>query len=488
MSVASDPKRTRRRRPGRALLLGLAGLVASCTLTRPSIDDCHKNSECQAAFGYGMVCVSGGRCERAAPNPRCTVALPADLLAQPGRYKGWHIYGSLMDRSSGTQLGRENAIRLALTEVDQEGGLDDGSMGFVFCNIEQSSKYDALDRTGAAVESARYLADQIGVPAIVGPSSSPDTLAVYKAVKDFGTLVISPAATSPALTGVDTPSATDDAPGLLWRTAPPDSVQGAAIAKYLIGKGVKQVAMVQEAGAYGEGLAAVFLPAFQSGGGSVQAYSFSSPGQRDAAIVSAGTDPATEVLFIASQSSDIAAFVEQANQSSDYDSKQLFLTDSAANSDLLTQAASAKAIFARIHGSRVEIPSGTVYQVFSASYNSTFGQDPAQLSYVAHTYDAAWLVFYGSAWSRFQEGGKVSGLGIARGLRHVSAGEPVPIIPSDWSKIVSSFKARESVDVAGASSSLDFDPVTEEIESVPIDIWTIAPTNDAFDVETTIQP
>ena len=392
-----------------------------------------------------------------------------------------------MDRSSGTQLGRENAIRLALTEVDQEGGLDDGSMGFVFCNIEQNAKYDALDRTGAAVASARYLADRIGVPAIVGPSSSPDTLAVYKAVKDFGTLVISPAATSPALTGVDTPSATDNDPGLLWRTAPPDSVQGAAIAKYLVGKGVKQVAMVQEAGAYGEGLAAVFLPAFQSGGGSVHAYSFASPAQRDAAIVSAGKDPAPEVLFIASQSSDVVAFVEQANKASAYDSKQLFLTDSAANSDLLTQAASAQAIFPRIHGSRVEIPSGTVYQVFSASYNSTFGQDPAQLSYVAHTYDAAWLVFYGSAWSRFQQG-TVSGIGIARGLRHVSTGEPVPIVPSDWSKVVSSFKARESVNVAGASSSLDFNPVTEEIESVPIDIWTIAPTHDAFDVETTIQP
>ena len=488
MSGASEDWQRRLRGSIRTLLLALVALGTGCSLTRPKISDCDDNAQCQAAFGYGMVCASG-RCERTAPNNRCTVALPHDLLVQPGRYVGWHVYGSLMDRSSATQIGRENAIKLAVTEVNNQAGLEGKGMGVVFCDIAQDADYDNLDRTEAAKASALYLATQIGAPAIVGPSSSPDTLAVYNALdrqNNYGTLIISPAATSTALTGVDTKDATDLNPGLLWRTVPPDSVQGDAIAQYLLKQGHTNVSIVQESGAYGEGLAGVFLPAFEGGGGKDTVHIFSDSVTRDAAILAAGSDPAPEVLFISSQTSNVVAFVKQADASVNYKSKQLFLTDSAANSDLLTQAAGAKAIFPRIRGSRVQIPSGSTYQEFAGDYQAEFNQDPAQLSYVANAYDAAWLVFYGSAWSNFQEGG-VSGTGIARGLRQVSAGEPVPIVPSDWFKVLTSFKAGQSIDVAGASSTLDFDPITEEIQ-VAVEIWAINSTNDGFAVVEKIQP
>lgn len=479
MSGVSE--RGRFRRPIQLALLALAALGSSCSLTRPKFSDCVDNSQCQAAFGYGMVCVAG-RCQRAQPNPRCTVTDPPDLLVQPDRYEGWHVYGSLMDHSSSTQIGREKAVRLATGEVNNQGGLDRKGMAFVFCDIQQDANYDNLDRTEAAKVSALYLADQVGVSAIVGPSSSPDTLAVYNELNvqnHFGTLVISPAATSPALSGVDTSQATDESPGLLWRTVPPDDVQGNAIAQYLLGQGKKSISMVQEKGAYGEGLAGVFLPAFQSGGGSAQVHIFSSVATRNAAIMAAGADSTPEVLFISSQTSDAISFVKQAETSSDYDTKQLFLTDSAANSDLYKQAAGAQAIFPRIHGSRVKIPSGAIYQEFKASYQAAFSQDPAEQSYVANAYDAAWLVFYGSAWAQFREG-SVSGIGIARGLRQVSAGEPVPIEPSDWSKVITSFKAGQSIDVTGASSTLDFDPLTEEIKA-SIEIWVLSPTGNSTD-------
>lgn len=488
LSGSSDASRRSLRRAVRMLLLALTGLGMGCSLTRPKVDDCHDNSQCRAAFGYGMVCASG-RCQRAAANPRCTEALPADLLVQPGRYAGWHVYGSLMDHSSPTQIGRENAVRLAATEVDQQGGLAGKSMAFVFCDIAQDPTYDSRTRTQAAVEAAKYLANQIGVPAIVGPSASPDTLAVYNAVKDYGTLVISPAATSTALTGVDTPSATDENPGLLWRTVPPDSVQGDAIATYLNKRGVKDVAVVQESGAYGEGLDGVFVPAFKALGGAAQVYSFSSSAERDSAIQSAGADPAPWVLFISSQTSDVVAFALEANTSGSYASKQLFLTDSAANSDFLNGAKAAQAIFPHIQGSRVQPPDqvkGSTYPLFKSSYENAFGQDPGELSYTANSYDAAWLVFYGSAWSLYQDG-SVTGIGIARGLRNVSSGDPVPIDPSNWSKVVTSFQAGQSINVAGASSALDYDPVTEELK-LPIEIWAINSTNNGFSHVETIQP
>lgn len=73
---------------------------------------------------------------------------------------------------------------------------------------------------------APRLAKQVGVPAVVGPSGSTSTSAVYESLVGTNTLIISPSARSATRTTLDTTNATDENPGLLWRTAPSDSAQG----------------------------------------------------------------------------------------------------------------------------------------------------------------------------------------------------------------------------------------------------------------------
>ncbi len=464
-------------------------IATSCTLTREDVASCKKNIDCRTAFGQGLVCGSSGLCERAVASPRCTTTFPPDLLTRPASYDGVITIGALMDRSVETQRAREDAIRLAATQVNEERGLDGRSFGVVFCDVAEDARYDSLKRTDAAIASARYLADVLGVPAIVGPSASGDTIAVFDAVKDQGVLVISPAATSPALTGHDVATATDDAPGLLWRTAAPDTLQGAAIARHLTTTfpSATSVVVVNEKGAYGTALADVFSTAFQQDGRVVRTLPYETASQRDAAIVDAASSSPPFVLFFSSQTPDAIAFLNAAKALQSYDKISLFLTDSAANPDLLQGAAGAASLFPRVIGSRPAVPEGPTFELFKTSYNAAFKKDPGALSFVPHAYDATWLVFYGAAWSLRQEKA-ITGIGIARGLRKLSAtGPEIPVTPANWTKIVDALGAGTAVNVVGASGNLDYDPVTEETTGL-INIWKISTDGKAIESSTTIDP
>ena len=466
-------------------------VAAGCSLTRPQVDECSTNADCRDAFGVGTACGSDGLCEKAAPNPRCNQTFPDDLLVRPENHPNTVVFGSLMDRSSGSQVQRENAVRLAAMQLTDQGGYDGKNFGIVFCDVAEDPKYDSLARTEAAVSAARHLVDAYAVPAIIGPSASPDALAVFEAVENDGVLVMSPAATSPELTSADVPVASNDAPGLLWRTAPPDSIQGLAIAKWFEQSqpSVTHVAVIYEQGPYGTGLKDVFVSAFATASETVDELPFANASARDTATLQAGASAAQAVLFFSSQTTDAAAFLIAADSSGDYAAKQPFLTDSAANSDFLSQAASATTLLPIVKGSRPELPDpdeNPVYKAFVSSFNAAFKVDASQFSYVAHAYDAAWLVFAGSVWSYAREGA-LSGLGIARGLRRVTAGSNAfQLGPSAWAGIVDSFEAGTPIDLAGASGSLDFDSVTEETSS-PIEIWQVAPGGDGFTVIDTIQ-
>lgn len=470
--------------------LGLAlVLVSSCTLTRTSVDQCKTNGDCRSAFGVGRTCGSDGLCEAAPLSPRCTTTFPADVLTRSESYPGVLLVGALMDRSVESQRARENAIRLAATQVNEANGLDGRLFGIVFCDIAESATYDSAKRTDAAVASARYLADVVGASVIVGPSSSSDALAVFEAVKDLDVVVVSPAATSPALIGADVKAATDDVPGLLWRTAPPDTLQGAAIVRHLRASfpAVTSVALVSEKGPYGDALAGVFTAGFAQEGRTVTPFPYATSSERDAAIVAAGGTGSKVVLFFSSQTADGIAFLNAAQSLPSYATTNLFLTDSAANKDLLSGAASAGAVFPRVIGSRPAVPQGPTFELFKTSFNAAFRQDPNTFSFVSHSYDATWLAFYGTA-RALRRDKRVTGVGIARGLRSVSDKSPeVPVSPANWTRIADALGGGGTVNLVGASGSLDYDPVTEETTGL-VDIWKISADAKSIETLTTIDP
>ncbi len=393
------------------------------------------------------------------------------------------VIGAIADESVETHRARQNAVQLAFSGARDEGGVEGRPVGVVFCTNEVDPTLDTLDQAAATEAVVSYLADQLAVSAIVGPPSSGATEAAFGVASSREVLVISPSATSPALTDLE-PDATDEVPGLLWRTASPDSLQGRVIADDLATRMVTSVALIIEDGSYGNGLAQVFESRFS---GSVERFVFSTPSARNTATASAGSGSFDEVLFISSQTSDASAFLLFAADFPGYADKGVFLTDSAKNLDLLTDAGAASGLFSRVRGTAPASPGGTTYTAFLASYRAAFGTDPRSFSFTAHAYDAAWLVLLGATWASLQEP-DLRGPSIARGLRRLSGGAvPVVLAPGAIAAARDRFRLDESINVEGASGSLDFDPTTEETRSA-VEVWTIAADASGFVSEYEVTP
>jgi len=449
-------------------------LLVGCSPTRYEYAACETDTHCRESFGFGSTC-RRGLCEPARLNDRCDTTYPPDLLQRPDRYGQAIVFGSLMDRSSPAHVVREKAIRLAVKEVEEKGGLESRPVGVVFCNTEARSAGDHFTRTQATVWAARYLVRHLGVKALVGPCASTDAEQVWSELRASHTPIVSPAATSPALDALE-PGGSEQQPGWLWRVAPSDALQGRAIAEDLLARSVRKAAILREAGPYGEALASIITQHLTGAGATVDLMAVAGDSQIGEATAMAAAGSAPEVLFISSQQDWIVKFLNAAQGQVGFAQKSIFLTDAAANEAVLAGAALAAPLFPRIRGTRPapRDRSSYVYASFIANYRAEYGgEDPTGTTFSAHAYDAAWLVMYGSAWSLLSEG-RVNGPGIARGLRQVGAGARIPIIPSSWPTVVSAFRAGQPVDLSGASGELEFAFDTRQI-AAPIEVWTVSP-------------
>jgi len=143
--------------------------------------------------------------------------------------------------------------------------------------------------SAAATSAAERLITAEGVMGIVGGDCSGVTGAVLQNVaRPNGIVMISPSATSPALT-----SAEDD--GLFFRTSPSDAREGEVMADILTEKGVKSIALTYTNNDYGKGLADAIASSFEKLGGKVTINASHEDGKADysaevAALASAGGD------------------------------------------------------------------------------------------------------------------------------------------------------------------------------------------------------
>ena len=471
------------------------GSLGACSTQTTDLVSCADNTECRDLFGLGSVCASDGFCDATEVHPRCTETYPENLLTDPELAKTHIIFGSVEERGEDIFRSFERAARLAFLQANARGGVDGRNLGIVLCNIDDGSSggpNDGLSTSEALTETGRYLALTLGVPAIIGPAKSGDAEALFQELNPSsdpsGVLMISPSATSDQLEALD-PTPSNETPGLFWRTAPPDSLQGNAIAVDMrtlnveMGRDAivtKAVAIYQD-GAYGDNLSRVFASAFMAAGGPLpQTRPFTSDSERDAAVTAVGDDPTIdEVLFISSNTADTIAFFNAAAIDIGYDTKTIFVPDAAATSDVLGVADPAR--FGNTRGSRpapLKRNEDLVYAAFLAAYENEYPDetDVEQLSFTANAYDAAWLLGYGTAWAIGNEGGVITGQTIARGLRRVSSGELLQVGPGDWTAALQAFSSGQSFDIEGASGDLDYDPINEET-TAPTEIWSVAGTS-----------
>ena len=148
-----------------------------------------------------------------------------------------------------------NAAEMAMAEVNASG-----KSAYNFVSVRADST--CVD-AAAAQAAAERLVTAEGIKGMIGGDCSGVTRAVLQNVaRPNGIVMVSPSATSPALTA-------DEDDGLFFRTAPSDAREGEVMADILMEKGVKSIALTYSNSDYGKGLAEAIASAFTAKGGVV---------------------------------------------------------------------------------------------------------------------------------------------------------------------------------------------------------------------------
>ncbi|MBS3650223.1 ABC transporter substrate-binding protein [Pseudaminobacter sp. 19-2017] len=175
------------------------------------------------------------------------------------------------------------AAELAMKEVSDSGLFLDGAKVVPVRNDET-----CID-AGAATAAAERLVTSDKVSGIIGPTCSGATSAVLTNVAiPNGMVLISPSATSPGLSTIDSK-------GLFYRTAPSDAREGEILAQIMTDRGVKSAVISYTNNDYGKGIASSIQSAFEKLGGKITLSAPHEDGKGDysaevGALASAGGD------------------------------------------------------------------------------------------------------------------------------------------------------------------------------------------------------
>lgn len=177
---------------------------------------------------------------------------------------------------------------LAIKEVSDSGAFLGGKK--VVSVQGDSTCIDAA----AATAAAERLVTSENVAGINGATCSGATTAVLKnVVRPNGVVMISPSATSPALTTIEDG-------GYFFRTAPSDARQGEVIADILEREGIETAALTYTNNDYGKGLSDSIKSSFEAKGGTITAVAAHEDGKGDySAEVGALAAAGGEILIVA---------------------------------------------------------------------------------------------------------------------------------------------------------------------------------------------
>ena len=287
----------------------------------------------------------------------------------------------------------------------------------------------------AATAAAERLITSEGVAAINGATCSGATTAVLNNVAVAnGIVMISPSATSPALSTIE-----DN--GLFFRTAPSDARQGEIMAEVLKARGYSTVAVTYTNNDYGKGLADSFKAAHIAAGGTVTIVAAHEDGKADySAEVGALSSGGGELLVVAGYLDQGGKGIIQA--SLDTGAFEKFMLPDGMVGDSL-----AAAFGDSINGSFGTVPgtdspgAGMMGDITSGKAFS--GTDP----YVPETYDASALILLA-----MQSAGSADSAEFKSHIMRVANAPGKKIFPGELAKALKILAAGGEIDYVGGSA------------------------------------
>ena len=314
---------------------------------------------------------------------------------------------------------------LAIKEVSDSGALLGGLQV-----VSVRGDTTCID-SAAAVAAAERLVTAERVDAIVGGDCSGVTIAMLQQVaKPNGIVMISPSATSPALSTIE-----DD--GLFFRTAPSDARQGEVVADILQEMGIHEAAMTYTNNDYGKGLADSIQANFEKRGGHINISAPHEDGKGDySAEVAALAAVGGEILIVAGYLDQGGKGIIQASlDSGAFD--QFFLPDGMIGDSLI------EAIGPDLDGSIGTVP-GT-----DSPGAAKLGDmlESASQPFVKESYDAAALILLA-----MQAAGSTASADFKDHVMAVANAPGEEIFPGELAKALGILADGGEIDYVGASA------------------------------------
>ena len=325
------------------------------------------------------------------------------------------------------------SAKLAVKHVNEQGGIGKGG------------KLDIVIADGqcnpqAAAAAAKKLVDVDKVVGIVGELCSGATIAAAEGSGiPTGTVMISPASTSPALTTL----ADKD---FVFRTCPSDAFIGQTAARYLVQKrGIKVLALTYMNNDYGKGLASSFRDEFKKLGGKITA---------DLEHNEKATSFRSELATLAKDKPPYLFVIGYANSSGPIILKQAleggffkkFIGSEGTRDDKVYQQIGIKNLEGMIHLVGGD-PSSKALDMFNAEITKV-NKDFVGKPYAPHSYDAAFMLALA-----IEVAGSTDRTKVRDALRRVGSIGGVVIQPGEWKKAKEAIAKKQKITYHGAAGN-----------------------------------
>ncbi|TXR53741.1 ABC transporter substrate-binding protein [Reinekea thalattae] len=323
--------------------------------------------------------------------------------------------------------------KLAMEHVNTQGGLLGGE------SIVMPSADTGCIDASAASNGADRLINSEGAVAIVGALCSGSSIAAANNVAvPAGVLMISPASTSPSISGL----ADND---LFYRTAPSDSFQAVKMAELLESKGIDEIVITYVNNDYGKPFAEGLEAAFS---GTVAASEAHEDGKADyrSELGSLASNGVETLVVIAYADTSGQTILRQAYESGDF--TQFVGSDGMVGDSLV------EAVGADVLEGMIATKPGTPEVVGQSAFETEMrakSLDPNAV-FAGQAYDAAFLIALA-----IEQSGTADKEGLSAALRTVASAPGEIILPGEWAKAKKLIAEGKDINYQGAAGDHEFD-------------------------------
>ena len=328
------------------------------------------------------------------------------------------------------------AEQAAIDEINAGGGINGDKAVIVFGDTGCNSQ--------TAVDAANKLVNIEQVVGIAGALCSGATIpAASNVAVPAGVVMISPASTSPEITDLKDND-------YLYRTAPSDAFQGGVLAKLVLSKGIKKVALTYINNDYGVGLAGTFRSTYKAMGGVITADQVHEEKKQSyrSELASLASGGSSKLVIIAMGEGSGMTMIRQSLEGGMFDT---FIGADGMHTDKMVEGLGADNVRGKLWGTLPSAKPSKQLDNFKAMYGDgkkfKFGSP-----FTAQGYDAVMLVALAA-----QMAGSSDRTAIRDNLRKVSNAPGMIVGPGQWAEAVAAIKAGKDINYEGASGSHEFD-------------------------------